>query len=213
MATPRAVGVRLALPSDDWWELPLDPATRRRDIVRIVDTALAQRPDLAPTRPELIRILQQAAAQAAEAGAVYAASWVLIQDGRALQASVAVLVVAAEGSTPGRPPASVEEMAATLSPEDGASEVTTVELPLVGTAVRVRSRGPVTVPPLPAPTEMLCVQYVARVPTSPLTAFLTCTSPSLAYEEPLVEMFDALATTFGFTDAAGRWVTEGLVRS
>lgn len=174
----------------------------------MVDKAIVRQPRLARFRSELIQYLQRAAATAHDAGATYAASLVKSRHDSALEANVLVQILPIAGASGDGPPAGIAELASLLSTdEDQPAEIGIVELPVAGTAVRVRGRGPVAVDLLASPVEMLSVQYFVGVPGSHMTAALTCTSPSLSYEEALVAMFDAVATTFGFADAEGRWVT------
>lgn len=62
---------RLATPAN-WFDLDLNPATRRSSIQTLVEKRSGSHPQTAETRRQLVSLLEQAAKDAAEGGAVFA---------------------------------------------------------------------------------------------------------------------------------------------
>lgn len=197
-------GIRIATP-DNWWLLPLEEHSRHQAIAALVDERIALEPRIAPMRGELVSRFRRTARDAAASGAVLCASMAMAADDAALSANLLVLVdriALTENGEPTTDPSQIElAMRELTADETGArrGEVRIVELAGAGSAVRVRAHKVVAVSLVNRDVEVLSVQYFVPVPGSLDTAVLTFTSPSLAYEEALVGMFDAMAETFEFT--------------
>lgn len=185
------IGARIETPGD-WVELDLDPATRHGSIRRAVRRAVAQDPRLGANAVRLIALLDDISRRAEASGAFYCASLVLhdAASGAVLVANV-LIQITPETELP--PPAGSTAMevcaglAAVVSCEpdwDGA-DVTVVELPLVGAAVRVE---------LVAGGVLL--QYLVPVPRTGRQVVLTFSSPCPPYVEALLGVFDAVAASF-----------------
>ena len=181
------VGARIVTPGD-WSDLDLDPMTRHRSISRAVRRAVAGDPGLAGAAARLIGLLDDVTRRAYDAGGFFCSSLVLSSDDGPVAANVLMQLCMADavgGST--------EDVCAGLAvavscdPAWADADVSVVELDSVGPAVRV-----VVV------AGGVCVQYLVPVPVPDSSEYvvLTFTSPSAAYAEAFVELFDSMAASF-----------------
>jgi hypothetical protein len=203
---PDVAELRLTTP-DDWWVLPLDAQTRHQAIARLVEERVTPAEGVSARattqlRNDLTALLRRTAAEAAEAGGVFCASMVGIDGDAAVSANVLVLVrpIAATNPDAGAT-TDVAALAAAMRADPGPTygdsvpEVDVVELPQMGEAVRVKSRRVASVSVLGREVPAVSVQYVVPLPGSPSCIVMTFTSPAFAYEDVLVELFDAIAAT------------------
>ena len=200
-----ATELRLTTP-DDWWVLPLDERTRRQEIARLVAERVTP-PDSVPQRTttqlrnELTAMLRRTAAEAAAEGAVFCASMAGVDGDAALSANVLVLVRPLSPHAGEAPSSDVATLADAMRADPGPTfgdrvpEIDVVRLPHAGDAVRIRSHRSASVSVLGREVPALSVQFVVPIPASASSIVMTFTSPALAYEHVLVELFDAIAAT------------------
>lgn len=129
-----------------WWDLPLEPASRRQDISRLVEDRGATALSISE-RTALADVLVQAAEAAAAGGALLASQFGLVEGAAGFSASLLAAV------HPGR--VGPDTVGRAL-PDETALEIEEVELP-AGPALRRRSRRRL------AGGEYLQVQYFVRV--------------------------------------------------
>jgi hypothetical protein len=191
------VGARIVTPGD-WSDLDLDPSTRHRSIVGAVRRAVASNPSLADRSARLISLLDDVARRAYDSGGFFCSSLVLSSDDGPLAANV--LMQVCETGVSGGAGGAADDLCAglacavTCDPAWADADVSVVALPSVGPAVRV-----VVV------AGGVCVQYLVPVPGSSEYVVLTFTSPSAAYADAFVELFDSMAASFAldFDNAPG----------
>lgn len=207
---PGVAGLEITTP-ESWWDLPLEPQTRRDDIARLVGERAEREPGLAPRRAELAEMLCELADRAAAAGAVLSSQMAAPVPGGYLAANLLVVVRRLAGSGASL----LAGVQALDGPVDGTvagavgrgtSEVSAVELMWAGSGVRRRTRQRTA--GQEGDGEVLLVQYFVPVPRSALTTMLTFTSPAAApaAADALAEAFGSIAGTLTFVDAEGRAV-------
>jgi len=204
LARTGGVEVRLSVPGD-WWLLDLDHRTRHRSIAALVDARLSgtagdrsDDPGVRRLRGDLVALLRRTARDAEQAGAVLCASLSHAEGDEGLGANLLVVVRSLVAEPDGL------LAAARARPAGRGADVRPVGLPAAGPAVRLRGIRRERLPGAGRDVEVLSVQYVVPVPGSDATVVLTMTSPSLAYVEPLEELFDALAgTLYAGTEMTG----------
>jgi hypothetical protein len=191
----------------EWWDLPLDPASRDAEIAALV---AERRADASPEQQRLIvSLLSRTASAAAELGAGLCAECAATDDeGHLMGANL--LVTEAPVPLPEDLQRPVSEIVGRGFPDQDdppPAECSVVLLPQAGPAIRVRSD-----PRPPSPDEprdglnSLRLQFLVPVPGWDTTAVVTFSSPVLTGDEPedlLVELFDDMADTFCFVDAEG----------
>lgn len=185
---PVLTGASIVTPGD-WIELDLDPATRRGSIGRAVRRAVARSPSLAPDAVGLIAMLERTTSLAAKATAFYCASLVIEDATQVLVATVLMQVCQSP-----IPPAhgslslSVRERCAALrgviskDPEWAGADTRVVELPFVGTALRLHIEA-----------LGIIVQYLVPLVGGFADAVLTFTCPCPPYARVMTELFDTMA--------------------
>jgi len=204
LVTADVVTARIVTPGD-WAELDLDPSTRRRSILLAVRRAVGRDPGLASDAVRLIKLLDDISLRAASSGAFYCASLVL-DDAAGGFVLANVLIQLAGGSdespvppsaTPHpatspfatSPPPSTElcaglALAVSADPDWTGAEVTVVQLPFVGPAVRIS-----------VVACGICLQYVVPLQSSSGQMLLTFSCPCPGYVAPMTELFDAMAAS------------------
>jgi hypothetical protein len=185
-----------------WFDLDLNPATRVASMGRLMESkvaASAVRPGK-EERADLLSLLERTAADAEAAGAVYAAIYSDVLEGRPVSASLIISIVEGRGGPPpppGTDRAAVAESLGRVLAEAGTVEVR--DLPS-GPAVRVRKRiqaqatageGPVA--------EAESVQWFVPLPDATRLALLSFSTPTIGLAEPLGELFDAIAGTLSWS--------------
>ncbi|MDQ2881218.1 MAG: hypothetical protein M3Y48_08235 [Actinomycetota bacterium] len=199
MSTARALrprGFELRLP-ESWLEFDIWRATRTRDLPRLLDSRIAEHPELKPYRGALVKALRQAASEAERNDAVFCAAMSeLVEDAGMLAATVMVF------QTDGRPdPAdnTVEAIASQLTSIasiEGAAQwrrVGIVEIP-AGRAVRVQGVEPVDL----GAQSVHCVvmQTLIPVPNDGSGVLnVVATSPQVELAESMLDLFDAISST------------------
>lgn len=180
-------GARIVTPGD-WADLDLDPSSRHQSIARSVRRAVIANPGLSAHAVRLISLLDDVARRAHDAGGFFCSSLVLSADDGPVVANVLMQLCSGDSSAGG---GSAEEACAGLAaavscdPSWADADVSVVSLTSVGPAVRVVVLA-----------GGVCVQYLVPVPDSSEYVVLTFTSPSAAYAEAFVELFDSMAASF-----------------
>jgi hypothetical protein len=191
-APSSVTGFWLALPPG-WVSLDVDASTSAISVRRIVEIAAEKDETVAAHREGLERMLIDAAREAAAAGIQYCAAYYERIGDLGLQASLTVAIHAAtEGNDFGR-------MATELRDVDGSRTIEIVDLD-AGRAVVRSGRRHSRLPGSEMALELLTRQFFIPVPDTPdLLAVVAFASPTLALEEDLIALFDAIAGSFVFT--------------
>lgn len=194
-------GLQIFTPPE-WWDLPLDPATRRRDLVELVERRAPEGMGQAE-RDELRANLEEAAAAAAASGAVIASQVGVVGPGLAFGASVMVAVSQTEARSIAELERDVTEMPVELGVADRDVEVTGIDFD-AGPAVRRRAIR--TFPNLTVwegTPEVVSVQYFVLLPGAASVVVVACGSPNTDAVEEMTSLFDAIAGTLRFFGPEG----------
>jgi hypothetical protein len=198
-------GFVLSVP-DSWFEVDLHPDTRNASIQTLVNERLSEVPELFEHRATIARALRSAARSAFAAGAVYCGTMVQGLDSMVITATVTVTMVEAPDDKNG-----VETIAQQLTavprsgPDQTWREVVYAELPEVGRVPRTQGAEDVTMPEGSGWIRTILMQTFVPVPgpRSTRVAVITCSSPILPLADELLDLFDAVTSTFRFTTVSG----------
>ncbi|WP_239311066.1 MULTISPECIES: hypothetical protein [unclassified Frankia] len=197
----------IAVP-DSWFEVDLNPVTRRASIDALVRARTRAVPELAENRSAISRMLRNAASDAAAGGALFCGVMAEPVEGTILSASVTVsLLPAPEGGwtdgdqTNGVAPDAIlatlsEKVARSL--DDTWTMVTLVDLPRVGRAVRAYGVEDITLPDRAGWIRTTAMQTFVPLPRSDTVVLIACSSPNVVLVDALHDLFDALTATFQF---------------
>ena len=196
-----ATGFGIRVP-DSWFEVDLHPDTRNGSINDLVTQRLREVPELYEHRATLARALRSAARSAYSAGAVYCGTMVQGLDSAVLTATLTVsLVEAPEDDNAAE--TIVRQL--TVLPRSGADEpwreVLSVEIPEVGRVPRTQGVEDVVMPEGTGWIRTVLMQTFVPFPDpkSNRVALITASSPILPLATELLDLFDAVTSTFRFT--------------
>jgi len=190
---PAAVGFALSLP-DSWFELDVRPATRDASIRALVDRRTHEQPELWAHRSELVRVLRRQARDAADAGAVYCACFVLVVDDSVIPGSLTVSVIPPPPGGSGAD-AIAELLSVNEAREDGGTWMSRsiASLPEAGRAARAQG---VTDVELPGGGSLRTILMQTFVPVDADRVLLVAAAcPAIDLAEPLLELFDTITAT------------------
>lgn len=192
-SVPAAVGFALSLP-DSWFELDVRPATRDASIRALVDRRTHEQPELWEHRAELVRMLRRQARDAADAGAVYCACFVLVVDDSVIPGSLTVSVIPPPPGGSGAD--AIAELLSVNEPrEDGGTWMSRsiASLPEAGRAARAQG---VTDVELPGGGSLRTILMQTFVPVDAERVLLVAAAcPAIDLAEPLLELFDTITAT------------------
>jgi hypothetical protein len=188
-----SVGFSLTVPRD-WYELDLMPATRDASLKALVYEQTRQVPELRAMRADIVRLVREFAVRAHEAGAVYCACFVTPTDAGPVTGSMTVTVV---DPPPGPDGPELDRLLDLLSTPGGPT-VAVADLKHVGQVARTYGVEDV---PLPEGGSVRSVVMQTFVPLGDgRVALVTASSPVLWLEESLLDLFDAVTSTFRLVD-------------
>lgn len=190
------LGFALTVP-ESWFEIDVEPATRDESIRRLVEDRVRGNDTMWAVRHEITGLLRQQARQAWEAGATYAASMAVPDDGGPITASVVVSLVRGPvgGGSDDVAALVAERLAVVPRTDDGRfTSVTTVDLPTVG--ICARSFGVEDVPVDQGFVRTVFMQTFAPLPHLNKMFLISASSPVVALAEDLLDLFDAVTGTF-----------------
>ncbi len=198
-------GFALSVP-DSWFEVDLHPDTRNASIQELVNQRLREVPELFEHRSTIAKALRSAARSAYSAGAVYCGTMVQGLDSMVITATVTVTLVDAPDDKNG-----VETIAQQLTPiarsgpDQTWREVVYAELPDLGRVPRTQGAEDVTMPEGAGWIRTVLMQTFVPLPgpRSTRVAVITCSSPIIPLADELLDLFDAVTSTFRFTTAPG----------
>ena len=178
-------GFRLALPMT-WFDVDVDPRTRRESISGLISER-APGVDHAGGAGRLAAVIEGAAAEAQRRGAVLAALFADVVDGRPVSASLVASVVRGR-----RGNESVDVIAGLVAELDG----DVVELP-AGRAVRCRPRQRADAGDGPS-LEVEIVDFYVPVPGEADVVLLSFSTPNLDAGDAFAALFESLASSLRF---------------
>jgi hypothetical protein len=184
----------------------LHPDTRNNSINDLVTQRLREVPELYEHRGALSKALRSAARSAHAAGAVYCGTMVQGMGDAVLTATLTVSLVEAPDEQ-----GSSEAIARQLSeiprrgPDQPWREVVSVELPHAGRVPRTQGVEDVVMPEGSGWIRTVLMQTFIPVPGPhrKQVALVTASSPILPLATELLDLFDAVTSTFRFTPEPG----------
>jgi hypothetical protein len=196
-ADARLARFSLALPNT-WATLDLDPGTRNQSIDRLVRAALGTSDALAQLRRSAVTLYRTTLADAAEAGAFFAATLSQIIEGRPLTASALAFLGQLPLNLEGDPMAAEEMVPVLGNPGTGetlAEAPRLVELP-IGGAVRLRGRMGAGMTGSDGREPLVDVtRFFVPAPAWGLMLVMAFSTPILPASDAFAELFDQLART------------------
>lgn len=199
--TTGPAGFSITIP-DAWFEVELHPDSRNAAINTLVTERISQVPELREHRSTLARVLREVARRAYDSGARFCGTLVAGLEDAVMTATVTVTIVDAPD---GKGAADAIEPHLTRRPKRGSDsvwrEVESVELPGLGRVPRTVGVEDVTMPDGAGWIRSLIMQTFVPFPgpDPSRVALITGSSPLLALESELFELFDAITGTFQFT--------------
>lgn len=202
-------GFRIKVP-ESWWEFDVRPESRDDSIHRMVSERLRGHPELAPHRDTYVSFLRKAAADAWKSGALYCGC-MAESFGGDTPITGSVTVSPAGGRTskgdplPTDPAAIAAQLAVKEAKKAGDSwrKVTTVDVPGVGPAARTYGIEDIPVPDdeLNRTVRAVPMQTFVPVPGQEgKVALVAGSSQVLDLADSFFDIFDAITSTFRFTD-------------
>jgi len=189
-----------------WFEVDVHPDTRNSAISALVTERTQAVPELIPHRAALARALRGAARSAYANGAAYCGVMAEGFDGAVLTASVTVSIIEAPDADAGS--ATITRHLRSL-PRRGEHtpwrEVGQVELPRLGTVPCTRGVEDVVLPEGDGWIRSVLMQTFVPFPgaapgrTPERFAMITASSPILPMTDDLLDLFEAITSTFQFT--------------
>lgn len=190
-------GFRMVLPKD-WHGIPLDGVADRSKLDRFVRQMAGSAPEAAHLREQVALLLQHVVARARSEGALHIAVYYQVLGNSVVGASLVVNASVVPTQFRTEPGVDLDAMAAELagsSGEDVDAGVVTVN---GGPAIRLRRRVKATIEDVSATAESL--QYFVPSPEGRQMIVLNFSTPSVPVADALVDLFDAMATTFDWED-------------
>jgi hypothetical protein len=197
-------GFTITVP-DSWFELDVAPHSRDRSIDSLVYERARLVPELTAHRPALRRLLRRVAREAHAGGVVFCAVMVEAVDGLGMCASVTVTLIGATEAN-GLVPHDASAIAAALPEKTAAHEedtwqtVSVLDLPQVGRAARTKSVEDVQVAAGARPVRSVVMQTFIPMHREGGVAVVTCNSPNVGLADEYLDLFDAITSTFRFTN-------------
>jgi hypothetical protein len=193
-------GFTLKVP-DSWVEFDVWRANHTGDLARLVDARLAGTPDLKPYRGALLKMLKDVAVHAERAGAIYCAAMCEADDEAGILAA-SVMVLRNDGP-PDPADNTVEAIASQVTsiapsgPDAPWRQVQIVDLP-AGRAVQVKGMEP-AVASRPD-SQIVTMLTLVPVPGGGGVVTVVLMSPQVELAEPMLDLFDAISSTFGWSE-------------
>lgn len=196
-------GFGLTVPPS-WYEIDVHPASRERSIRELVESRVRGNDAMWEQRNGIIKLLVEHATNAWQAGATYCASFATPTDEGPVTGSVVVSLV--RGPAGASEEADRTEHLASLyrsvprGPEEFSpyTSVGTVEIPTCGTCARSWGIADIDIGEGPARRTVRTVflQTAVPVPDRTKVFLISASSPVVALEESLLDLFDAVTGTF-----------------
>lgn len=203
VGTTQPSGFILKVPPT-WVELDIWRANHTGYLARLVDSRLAETPDLKQYRGPLLKLLKDVAAHAERSGALYCAAMCDADDDAGVLAA-SVMILRNDGP-PDPADNTVEAIAGQVSsvvpsgPDEPWRQVQIVELP-AGRAVQVKGMEP-AVAGRPD-SQVVSMLTLVPVPAGGGVVSIVLMSPQVALTDPMLDLFEAISSTFGWSDVTG----------
>ena len=195
-----------------WQEIDVRPASRDASISTLVNERTADVAQLRPHRTALTRLMRQYARSAWDGGAVFCAVLAEPTEDGMLPAAVTVSFVRGPLSTEDDRLAGLVDAlrpAVPAGPKDPWLTVTTVEVEGAGFAARCFGVDDIEVEG--GRQRAVLMQTFVPVPGVNRVAIISCSSPATAVADGLLDLFDAVSSTFRLVQADDLLVATGSV--
>ena len=196
---PSGVGFALTVPPS-WLEFEVRPGRREVALERLIAGRVRDVPELRQHRTALTRLVREQARQAWDAGAAYLSCMVEPTEDGPVTASAVVLILPGPMGVADDDPDRLGAVARPFTTKEPAGDgdvwqrVDTVAVPGAGPAVRVAGVQDVSLPGQDGAVRVVQLQTLVPLPQGRVLV-LTCSSPVLALQDVLLELFDAVSGT------------------
>lgn len=194
------VAFALSVP-DSWFELDVSRTTRDANIKLLVERRVREQPELWEHRAALVRLLRRQARDAADAGAIYCACFVMVLEESVIPGA---LTVSAIPAPPGGAALDVvaQHLPAREATDDGGTWMSRsiVDLPNVGRVPRSQGVIDVDVPDGSGSIRSLVMHTFVPLEDGRLL-LVAAASPAVDLAEPLFDLFDAVTATLSLVPA------------
>jgi hypothetical protein len=186
------IGFSLNLP-DSWFDLDVRRSTRDASIRLLVESRVREQPELWEHRSDIIRLLRRQARDAADAGAIYCACFVMVVGDGIIPGSMTVTLL------PPPPAGSSPDSVAELMPSkeaayEGDTWSTRSVIDVSGIGRVVRTHGVADVQLSGGRVRRILAQTFVSIDNRRML-MVSAASPAIDLAEPLLELFDAVADT------------------
>jgi hypothetical protein len=181
---------------ESWWEFDVWRATRTGDLARLIDSRIAEAPELRPHRGTLLRMLREAAENAERHGARSCAVATDVVDDAGML--VATLMVFQRPPSPDPVHDTVDAIAGQVtagSSGPGSPTWRRVEIVDIAAGRAVRVQGVEATDVGGRSIDAVVMQTLIPVPDDVGVLNVVLTSPQVELAEPLLELFDAISGT------------------
>jgi hypothetical protein len=186
------IGFSLNLP-DSWFELDVRRSTRDASIRLLVESRVREQPELWEHRSDIIRLLRRQARDAADAGAIYCACFVMVVGDGIIPGSMTVTLLPPPPA--GSSPDSVAElMPSKEAAHEGDTWSTRSVIDVSGIGRVVRTHGVADVQLSGGAVRSILAQTFVSLDNRRML-MVSAASPAIDLAEPLLELFDAVADT------------------
>lgn len=193
------LGFVISVPQS-WYELELRPGLREQAIGRLVAERVRGNEELWAQRRTIERLLLDHAARAWDSGATYAAGFSLPTEAGPVTGSLTVtLVDDPDGGAVLAPEERFRQVPRTSDPLAPYALTTMVDLPTIGACPRSSGIDDAALPEGGLVRHVFMVTAVP-VPEHRRTFLVSASSPVLPLADALLDLFDAVTSTFRVTD-------------
>ena len=192
------LGFAISVP-ESWYELELRPALREQAVRRVVAERVRGVPELWAQRRGIERLLLEQAARAWDAGATYAAGFSLpTEEGPVTGSLTVTLVQDPAGEAVLAPEERFRELPRTADPLAPYATTSMVDIATIGACPRTSGIDDAVLP------EGGMLRHVFMVTAVPVrehgrTFLVAASSPALPLADALLDLFDAVTSTFRVT--------------
>lgn len=208
-AAAESVGFAITAP-ELWFELDLHPVTRAENIRRLVYERVREQPELRDQRAAIVRLLEDFAQRATASGAVYSSAFVQPSTDGPITGSLTISIVDGPADVGGAEPDPVRALLERLTPRprgaDGVTwlDVAVVDLADYGPVARTSGVEDLQLPD-GSPVRVVTMQTFVPLPAvgpGRRVALVSASSPVLWLAEELLDLFDAVTSTFRLVRSA-----------
>jgi len=194
------VAFALSVP-DSWFELDVSRTTRDANIKLLVERRVREQPELWEHRAALVKLLRRQARDAADAGAIYCACFVMVLEESVIPGALTVSAIPAPPGGAGLDVVAQHLPTREATDDDGTwMSRSIVDLPNVGRVPRSQGVIDVDVPDGSGSIRSLVMHTFVPLDDGRLL-LVAAASPAVDLAEPLLDLFDAVTATLSLVPA------------